>query len=160
MNVDGPRFVATPRRKEVSMKVRAIVIAAATAALCAVPAFAEGGKQAPQKIDVHQTLDLPAAQGCRYIATVNGTVKAQSDGEKFFDPNLDVTATVSCPNKIVMKTTENVMSVGPLTRGELEERLERRGIVYANGGRCLYEPDFSIKDKKISAVGVGYLCAL
>jgi hypothetical protein len=142
------------------MKLRAITIFTVTSALCALPALAGNSKQAPQKIEVHQTLELPAAQGCHYTATVDGTVKAQADGEKFFDPNLDVTAKVSCPNSVVMRTTENVMSVGPLSRGELEERLERRGIVSANGGRCLYQPDFSVKDKKISAVGVAYLCTL
>jgi hypothetical protein len=142
------------------MQLRAITIVTMISALCAVPALAGDSKKGPQKLDVHQTLELPAAQGCRYVATVNGTVKAQADGEKFFDPNLDVTATVSCPNSVVMKTTENVMSVGPLSRSELEARIERRGIVSANGGRCLYEPDFSVKDKKISAVGVAYLCAL
>ena len=75
--------------------------------------------------------------------------------------DLRVNTQVSCPGKPTLKVEETVTRTGPMTRGILEEAIERRAtVVIAEGGRaCAFVPDFNLTDQRLSGVAVAYMCA-
>lgn len=135
-----------------------VALSAVAAAVAATPlAGAEDKKTQPKTVQINHKSDTPMPTGCTYHADITGTVKSRGSAE-LFDPNLEVRSEVRCPNSAALKTTENIMSIGPLSYLDLEERLERRGTVPNPAGGCLYVPDFKMAGEKVQTVAVRFLC--
>lgn len=131
--------------------------AVATLALTMSAGADEKGSVKPKTVQISHKAAMPMPTGCTYHADIKGTVKSRGSAE-LFDPNLEVLSEVRCPNSAALKTTENIVSVGPLSYLELEERLERRGTVANPVGGCLYVPDFRVAGEKLETLGVRFLC--
>jgi hypothetical protein len=141
--------------------------AAAAVSFAAIAAFGQQGKQDVSAMHIDKDLKQKIG-ACEYSASVHGTitpVKNQSAGkaksEPVVDPNLMVTAQVTCPNAEAAKLTDNVMATGPLTNGQLEQAIERRASVVMESakGRCVYVPNFTLANDALNLTSVNHDCA-
>lgn len=112
---------------------------------------------------INEAFTYPTGNGCQYSATVRGTVKAArsvNGEEPRYNPNLTVNAWVTCQNNTELRVTDSSLRETPMTRSQLEQAIELRGslLVEGAGKRCVYVPDFSVGDGRLSGVGVSYLC--
>ena len=141
------------------MKNRIAVLLAVLASAVAGVAGAEDASKgvAPKTLKLDHESDFPMTTGCTFYSSVKGTVQSRGSAA-LFDPNIAVVSEVRCPKSATLKTTENVMSIGPLSYVELEERLERRATVTSPTGGCLYVPDFKLAGTKLDTVSVRFLC--
>lgn len=139
------------------MKGAALAAVSVAAATLAGSAFAQT-KDAPDrvlKLDEHVT--APASANCTYDGYVRGTVHVRGT-DRYVDARLAIDASVRCPDT-VMVISESETAPGPLTREELERRLERRATVTNTGSGCQYVPQFNLTDDgKLDSPWVRYLC--
>ncbi len=148
----------------------------------------ETSEKFTKKTTISEHFSAAVANGCQYTADVSGTVTpakpggtqkggaqqsgaqqqqsgAQQSGAQqavqHLDPNLTVTASLTCPGGQKREITDTISRTGPLTREALEDAIERRATIVAidTPQQCAYMPDFQIAGQKLSAVGVAYLCA-
>jgi hypothetical protein len=105
------------------------------------------------------SFSMPVSDGCVYNATVRGTVTPASPkgGDERVNPNLSVTATLTCPNKPVVKVSDTVNRTGPLSLDEVEAAIERRASISA-GGACLFTPELELSPEGLTGIAVKYLC--
>jgi hypothetical protein len=112
---------------------------------------------------VNEAFTFPIAGGCDYSATVRGNVRPARGPlgeEPKYVPSLVVNAWISCENNTELRVTDNALRETPMTRGELEQAIELRASLLAEGStsRCAYVPDFSLADNKLAGGGIFYLC--
>jgi hypothetical protein len=103
---------------------------------------------------------------CRYVATVHGTImpvqdsSAKGKAPPVGEPNVDVTATVQCPNAQALRISDKVIATGPLTEEQLARALERRATLVMVGarGRCVYVPNLTVAGGDVKLRGVAHDC--
>ncbi|MDC3979827.1 hypothetical protein [Polyangium jinanense] len=103
--------------------------------------------------------------GCWYSASIRGTVRpivAGRDAGQKVEPNLAVTAVLSCQGAPTVKVAERVDSTGPITRAQVENLLERRASILTDeaGKKCSYVPEIDLVGEGLVGAGVTYLCPL
>jgi hypothetical protein len=116
-----------------------------------------------KKMTLKESMSLPLPNGCTYMANVNGTITPRgAQQQQRVDPNLKITAAVSCPGQVTIKAAENVSPTGGHSPEALEEALERRGTLFVvdQGRQCAFAPDFELTQEGLKGVGVAYLCAI
>lgn len=134
----------------------------------------EQGGSITKKINVNERVSFPAAGGCQYTASVNGTIapvtekekggsksKGQSQASNQLSSDLRVNAQLSCPNKAVLRVQDTVSRTGPMTPVDLEHAIERRATILVEeaGTQCAFMPNFQLGNNKLTGTGVAYLCA-
>jgi hypothetical protein len=112
---------------------------------------------------MNEAFTFPLGGGCDYTSTVRGTVKpARTAGgeEPKYVPTLTVNAWISCQNNTELRVTDNALREVAMTRAELEQAIELRASLLAEGtaSRCAYIPDFALGENKLAAGGIFYLC--
>ena len=101
--------------------------------------------------------------GCWYTASIRGTVKpvvtGRDAGQKV-EPDLAVTAALSCQGATTVKVSERVSGTGPVTRAQVENLLERRASILTDeaGKHCSYVPEIDLVGEGLVGAGVAYLC--
>jgi hypothetical protein len=110
------------------------------------------------------TFQVPS--GCTYSASIRGVVRpvvAGAGAGRDYEPDLDITAVLTCPNVEPVKVKEKVAQTGPLSRAQLETLLARRASILAeedHGRRCSYVPEITLTGDALVGRGVTYLCQL
>jgi hypothetical protein len=112
---------------------------------------------------INEAFTYPTGNGCQYSATVRGSVKtARTSGgeEQRYTPSLTVNAWVTCQNNTELRVTDISVKESGMTRSQLEQAIELRASLMAesSGRRCVYVPDFSLGEGRLTGVGVAYLC--
>ena len=108
---------------------------------------------------------FPLDNGCWYSASIRGTVKpivvGRDAGQKV-EPDLAVTAVLSCQGAPTVKVSERVAGTGPITRAQVENLLERRASILTDeaGKKCSYVPEIDLVGEGLVGAGVTYLCPL
>ena len=117
------------------------------------------------RVDGDFTRDV--GRHCRYAASIHGTVLPAQSGPPqpgvvapAVQPEIDVQASVTCPNTEAFKINDNVMATGPLTEDQLTRALERRAMVVLTGshGRCVYVPEFALEGTQLTLRAVNTDC--
>lgn len=75
-------------------------------------------------------------------------------------PNLNVSASISCPNTAEIRISETLKPDKPVSRAELEDMISRRASIATkkNGRFCMYVPEFELTREKLNSRGVTQLC--
>jgi hypothetical protein len=126
----------------------------------AAPAF-EGGERRTLRID--RTYDRDVASGCRYRATVRGTVhmqRATDDTEPRFAPDLLVRAELRCPGRAAAHARGGRVRGSALTAEALARAVgvEGRVATAATGYACTYEPTFDVTEGRVGTMALSQAC--
>ncbi|MDI1447915.1 hypothetical protein [Polyangium sp. 6x1] len=101
--------------------------------------------------------------GCSYSASIRGTVRpivvGRDAGQKV-EPDLAVTAVLSCQGAAAVKVSDRVAGTGPITRAQVESLLERCASIVTDeaGRKCSYVPEIDLVGEGLVGAGVAYLC--
>ncbi len=106
---------------------------------------------------------FPLDNGCSYSASIRGTIRpivtGRDAGHKV-EPDLAVTAILSCQGATTVKVAERVSGTGPVTQAQVENLLERRASILTeeSGKKCSYVPEIDLVGEGLVGAGVTYLC--
>ncbi|MDI1431824.1 hypothetical protein [Polyangium sorediatum] len=132
----------------------------------------DGGAEAPQPPNgpsvssvwaYDELFTFPLENGCWYSASIRGTVRpivAGRDAGQKVEPDLAVTALLSCQGAATVKVSEHVTGTGPITQAQVEHLLEWRASILTDeaGRKCSYVPEIDLVGDGLVGAGVSYLC--
>ncbi|MDI1476851.1 hypothetical protein [Polyangium sp. y55x31] len=89
-------------------------------------------------------------------------IVAGRDAGQKVEPDLAVTAVLTCQGATTVKVSERVAGTGPITRAQVENLLERRASILTDeaGKKCSYVPEIDLVGEGLVGAGVTYLCPL
>jgi hypothetical protein len=126
---------------------------------------AEAPERLQSTLQVDDRIELELNTGCTYRATVRGSVRPvgrvanRDDGQQMLRPNLRIASGVFCPGSVSSRMVEQSVRSTAISRDELERTLELRGTVMREAdSRCMYKPDFEVRNDGIVGRSVAYLC--
>jgi hypothetical protein len=101
--------------------------------------------------------------GCAYAAVVSGWLlpgQAEPDGPVRVHARLDVTASVMCPNRPVVRSSEVLDANLARTIDQVEKWIERAATIeFARSNRaCLYVPELSVNERGLRIDQVARMC--
>ncbi|MBK9265415.1 MAG: hypothetical protein IPM54_37220 [Polyangiaceae bacterium] len=110
------------------------------------------------RMTISERIMMPLEDGCLYSVDISGWVEPVDTGSPMqqVDPNIFMSASLSCPTGTTVRLTDNLMRTGLITVDALEQALERRGTIAM--GVCVYRPNFDLVNNRLIGRGITQLC--